>query len=137
MLLVRAPAATADHATGSYGRWTCHPGNGARPLAEKPALRSAALDIQVEGAQLQPDRFNQELFAFAASLWIPSQRIARWCTRKERHSSHLSKATFPTPTPLQQLLERHGAPMQATTLRTLFCPDAEGQAVQGARHPRL
>ena len=30
-----------------------------------------------------------------------------------------------------------GATMRATTLRTLFGPNAEGQAVQGSRHPRL
>ena len=30
-----------------------------------------------------------------------------------------------------------GAMMRAKTLRTLFGPDAEGQTVQGAQHPRL
>ena len=134
------------------------------------------------------------------TCWIPLDPIPAHCTLVYAEgTAQLSpeQSDIPNPRALQQLLERHGAPMQAlpamqpgdvdihegqvwhygpanatphwrralgvayvadgtrlcthppgfsgaagatmraTTLRTLFGPDAEGQAVQGSRHPRL
>ena len=134
------------------------------------------------------------------TCWIPLDPIPAHCTLVYAEGTAQlppEQSDIPHPDALQQLLERHGAPMQAlpamqpgdvdihegqvwhygpanatshwrralgvayvadgtrlcihppgfsgaagatmraTTLRTLFGPDAEGQAVQGSRHPRL
>ena len=134
------------------------------------------------------------------TCWIPLDPIPAHCTLVYAEGTAQlppEQSDIPHPDALQQLLERHGAPMQAlpamqpgdvdihegqvwhygpanatphwrralgvayvadgtrlcthppgfsgaagatmraTTLRTLFGPNAEGQAVQGSRHPRL